>query len=238
MNSILQHLCLVLCHTSHPGNIGASARAMKNMGLSHLTLVSPKIFPDPQATHRASGADDILDNARVVGSVEEAIKDYQWVFGTSARQRAFPRPVLSSSESAKKILTLLQSGQKVAILFGNEQSGLSNEELALCDYHISIPTAANFSSLNLAAAVQVITYEIFQNSQVAKPYPELVPNKATAEEVQGLIQHIEKIAIDTGFVDPLHPKKLLPRLKKMVAKAQLEKEEINILRGFLKSVQK
>jgi TrmH family RNA methyltransferase len=239
LSNFLEHLCIVLCQTSHPGNIGAAARAMKNMGLTKLTLVSPKIFPSEEAIHRASGADDLLENARVVKTVEEAIQDYQWIFGTSSRQRAFPWPQLSPSKSAQQIIPILQSTQKVAILFGNEQSGLSNEELALCDYHMSIATSPIFSSLNLAAAVQVISYEIYQKT-LSQSDVELgnIPNKATSEEMVGLLQQIEKMAVQSGFMDPLHPKKLLPRLKKILTKAQLEKEEVNILRGFLKALRK
>lgn len=207
------------------------------MGLTKLTLVSPKFFPDADATHRASGAEDLLEHAVVVDTLEEAIQDAQWIFGTSARQRAFPWPQSSPSQSAKQIVQILQAHQKVAVLFGNEQSGLSNEQLARCDYHLSIPTNPHFSSLNIAAAVQVISYEIYQNT-LDSVRLEKMPDKATSQEVQGLLLQIEKMALTSGFMDPQHPKKLVPRLKRIFTKAQLEKEEVNILRGFLKALQK
>lgn len=213
---------------------------MKNMNLSQMTLVSPKIFPSSQANERASGADNILAQAKVVMTLEDALADCQWVFGTSGRSREFPWPQLSPREAAAKIHQFAQANQKVAVVFGNEQSGLSNEDLQLCDFHIAIPSNPEFSSLNLASAVQVISYEIYQRfiieENVTKNSLDLL-EKATKAEVLGLLQQFEETAIAIEFLDPKHPKKLLPRIKRLFTKAQLEKEEINILRGFLKKVQ-
>lgn len=237
-----QPISIVLCQTSHPGNIGASARAMKNMGLERLVLVEPLSFPNAQATERASGADDVLANAKVSATLEEGVAHCQWLFGTSARSRAFPWPQLTPKEAALKIMEMKGRGETVGILFGPEQSGLSNEQLQHCDFHIAIPSNPEFSSLNLGSAVQIIAYEIYQAllSQAAvKPAPITdFGTKATQEEITGLLDHFERVAVDINFLDPKHPKKLMPRLKRLFVKAQLEKEEVNLLRGFLKLVKK
>ena len=234
-----QPISIVLCQTSHPGNIGASARAMKNMGLEQLVLIDPLIFPSVQANERASGADDVLANAKVCGSLKEGLAHCQWLFGTSARSRSFPWPQLTPFEAAQKILDLTNQQQSVGILFGTERSGLSNAQLQHCDFHISIPSNPDFSSLNLGSAVQIISYEIYQallKSTGEKVLPAVVRDKANHDEVIGLLEHFERVAIQIGFLDPKHPKKLLPRLKRLFVKAQLEKEEVNLLRGFLKLV--
>jgi len=236
-----QPISIVLCQTSHPGNIGASARAVKNMGLERLILIEPFNFPSAQATERASGADDVLANAKVCATLEEGVAECQWLFGTSARSRAFPWPQLTPKEAAQKMLEMKGRGESVGILFGPEQSGLSNEQLQHCDFHIAIPSNPEFSSLNLGSAVQIISYEIFQalQSQDAKPTPITdFGTKATQEEIAGLLDHFERVAVEINFLDPKHPKKLMPRLKRLFVKAQLEKEEVNLLRGFLKLVKK
>lgn len=242
INKVNQPISIVLCQTSHPGNIGATARAMKNMALEKLVLIEPLNFPSPQATERASGADDVLTNAKVCKTLEEGVAHCQWLFGTSARSRAFPWPQLTPKQAAEKILELRAKGESVGVMFGNEQSGLSNEQLQHCDFHIAIPANPEFSSLNLGSAVQIIAYEIYQailNRAETKSTPMTdFGNKATQEEVAGLLEHFEHTAVEIGFLDPKHPKKLLPRLKRLFVKAQLEKEEVNLLRGFLKLVRK
>lgn len=238
INKVNQPISIVLCQTSHPGNIGATARAMKNMGLEQLVLIDPLNFPSPTASERASGADDVLANAMVCDSLEEGVAHCQWLFGTSARSRAFPWPQLTPKQAAEKILELSKHGQKVGILFGPEQSGLSNDQLQHCDFHIAIPSNPEFSSLNLSQAVQIISYEIYQAilNQDETKAPQAIDfgNKATQEEVAGLLEHFERVAIAIDFLDPKHPKKLMPRLKRLFAKAQLDKEEVHLLRGFLK----
>ncbi len=238
INKVNQPISIVLCQTSHPGNIGATARAMKNMGLEQLVLIEPLNFPSPTATERASGADDVLANAKVCTSLEEGVAHCQWLFGTSARSRAFPWPQLTPKQAAQKILEFSNKGETIGVMFGNEQSGLSNDQLQHCDFHIAIPSNPEFSSLNLSQAVQIISYEIYQailNQIEIKPAPITdFGTKATQEEVAGLLDHFERIAVEIGFLDPKHPKKLLPRLKRLFVKAQLEKEEVNLLRGFLK----
>ncbi|MBN9287146.1 MAG: RNA methyltransferase [Gammaproteobacteria bacterium] len=240
---MLDNIRIILCQPSHPGNIGACARAMKNMGLNRLTLIRPEIFPHASATERASGADDVLANAKVVETLEEGIANCHWVFGTSARSREFPWPQMTSREAAEKVVSFAQEHQEIGILFGTERSGLTNAELQRCDFHLTIPTHPSYSSLNLSQAVQVVAYEIYQHWLTKKPIDSAQPvethfEKATKEEIAGLLKHFEETAIKIGFMDPDHPKKLLPRLKRLFSKAQLEKEEINILRGFLKLTQR
>lgn len=238
----LQEICyivnklikIVLCETSHPGNIGATARAMKNMGLNQLVLVAPRQFPDKEAFDRASGADDVLHAATIAPTLEEALKDTHWVFGTSARKREFPWPLLYVREAAEKIRDIPNS-ESVAIVFGTERSGLSNEQLQLCDFHITIPADERYASLNLAQAVQVITYELYA-SQVLQPLNTEFAQKASRNEIEGLIGHFDEAARQIGFFNPKNPKKFYPRLRRMIAKAQLEQDEVNILRGFLKLV--
>jgi tRNA (cytidine32/uridine32-2'-O)-methyltransferase len=240
---MLKNIQIILCEPSHPGNIGATARAMKNMGLSALTLVSPERYPDAEATSRASGADNILEHATVVTDLPAGIATCQWLFGTSARTREFPWPQMTPRQAASKIIELAQGNQKIGILFGPERAGLSNEALQHCDYHIAIPTHPDYPSLNLSQAVQILCYEIYCYAielQTSLPLPTNNHNfdKATQEEMGGLLAHFEETAVKLGFMDPEHPKKLLPRLRRLFSKSQLEKDEVNILRGFLKQVQR
>lgn len=228
---------IVLSKTSHPGNIGGVARAMKNMALSELVLVSPKSFPSQQATDRASGADEILDNAKIVTTLEAAVSDCQWVYGTSGRVRSFPWPQLTPKAAAEDLVQKVNQANKVAVVFGNEQSGLSNEELQLCHAHIAIPANPDFASLNIACAVQIIAYEIYvQQTQgmLKMPFPEEA--RASHGAVQGLLEHWIAVAEQVGFLDPAHPKKFIPRLQKLFNKSQLTPEEVHLLRGFLKAV--
>lgn len=240
---MLDAIKVVLCFTSHPGNIGAAARAMKTMGLSQLVLVSPKDFPCEEALVRSSGALDILDNAQVVDTVEEAIKDCRLVIGTSSRNRALPWPLIEPREMAQ-LIDEKPDARPVAILFGRESVGLLNEELQLCNYHVNIPANPEYMSLNLASAVQIISYELRlkhleQNPLVEEPLEqkdsELV---ATSEQVDGLYQHLEQTMVNTEFFDPENPKLLSARMRRLFAKSQLNQGEVNILRGFLSSIEK
>lgn len=238
---------VVLVNTSHPGNIGGAARAMKNMGLSQLVLVDPERFPDPEASSRASGADDILANARVVATLEEALADCLLVLGTSARDRRIPWPVVDPREAADKVLDQLESpaGGPVALVFGREHSGLTSEELQRCRYHVHIPSDPDFSSLNLAAAVQVLSYELRMQSlgrqglstTFAKPAAEEEP-PVTAEQMELFYQHLEQVMVEIGFLDPRQPKKLMSRLRRLYERGQPNQVEMNILRGILTETQK
>ncbi len=235
-----KHIKVVLVGTTHPGNIGATARAMKTMGLSQLVLVKPKIYPDAEATARASGADDILADALVLDSFAEAIADSHFVFGTSTRERSIPWPLMDPAESAEKVAEVVNSGSSVALVFGRESSGLANEELELCNAMIQIPTNPDFSSLNIASAVQIISYEIRKtligktgSGQEESAYDALVSN----EQLQYLYNHLEECLIDIGYFDPDKPRRLMRRLKRMINRSGLDDNEYNIVRGILSAAQ-
>ncbi|MDX1508252.1 MAG: RNA methyltransferase [Woeseiaceae bacterium] len=226
---------IVLVGTTHPGNIGAVARAMKNMGLRDLALVEPRYFPHEEATARASGADDVLENATVVDTLEEAIADCVFVAGASARSRAIGWPCLDARDAAAKLLEESAKGT-VAAVFGPEKNGLSNEHLDHCDTLLTIPTDPEFSSLNLAMAVQVVTYEL-RSARAAKPpaYDDDTP-LATSAELEHFYAHLEKVLRDVNFLDPENPRHLMRRLRRLFIRARPDKNELNILRGFLTAV--
>lgn len=236
---MLNKISIILCQTSHPGNIGSVARAMKNMGLSDLRLVAPLQFPHPKALELASGADDLLEQAQVFQTLEPALADCQWLYGTSARQRVHPWPQVTVKGAVPGIMQAIQNKQTVGILFGPERTGLSNEALQRCDFHLTIPSNPAYPSLNLAQAVQILTYEIYQMVEEKTHLTNVADlgEKATASEIAGLVEHCKRTAQSLGFMDPEHPKKLMPRLQRLIAKSQLEKEEINILRGFLRLIE-
>jgi len=233
---MMENVRFVLVNTSHPGNIGAAARAMKNMALKDLYLVAPKKYPDDNAYEMASGALDLLGKAKVVASVKEAIADCELVIGTSARSRSLPWPMLSPRAFAEK--AALESTTKIAVLFGRENSGLTNEELQLCNYHLEIPSNPSYSSLNLAQAVQVVAYELRVAATNNKLTPVEKPQYALQDDMQNFYDHLEKTLIDIDFLDLRASKKLIPRLHRMFNRIRLEKTELNILRGILSSVGK
>lgn len=237
---MLQRIRIVLVETSHPGNIGAAARAMKTMGLSQLTLVSPKKFPHEEATFRAAGADDLLANASVVNTLPEALAGCDWVIGASVRSRKLVRPILDPKQGTEKIRDALTG--HVAIVFGRESNGLCNEELSLCHEQIMIPADANFSSLNLAAAVQVIAYELRMAllSEVKKPnvrQQNAQDPLASANDVAGFYTHLRNTLLQIHFLDIKQPKRLMERLQLLFNRAHLTVTEVNILRGILRAVQ-
>lgn len=228
---------IVLVDTNHPGNIGATARAMKNMGLRELCLVRPKAFPHAEATARASGADDLLDAARVFGTLEEAIADCGLVVGTSARQRHLPWDLVEPRECAARIAHEQRAGN-VAVVFGSERFGLTNEELARCNWLVTIPTNDEYRSLNIAMAVQIIAYEIWLATRPGAPQP--VPREvplATAEEMTRLYAHIEEVLDYIDFRDRTGGGHLMARIRRLFNRAQLDQNEMNILRGILTAVQ-
>lgn len=234
---MLDQIRIVLVNPSHPGNIGATARAMKNMGLSRLYLVAPEQFPHSDATVRAAGADDLLAKAVIVEDLGSAIADCQMVFASSARSRSLSWPLCTPKEAAERIAKT--QGQSIAIVFGRESSGLSNEELALCHHHLHIPTKENFSSLNLAAAVQVVTYELYLAQSAETPWVEQSDSlPANAEQVAGFFAHLETVLINIDFLDPKQPKLLMQRLQRLFNRGGLEEKEIHILRGILSAVER
>jgi tRNA (cytidine32/uridine32-2'-O)-methyltransferase len=233
---LLSNFKVILVETSHPGNIGAVARAMKNMGMSQLRLVLPKLFPHADATARASGADDVLRMARVFSSLPEAIADCQIVLGASARDRTISWPSVTARECAEK---WVNSGNKnnIALVFGRENSGLKNHELDFCHYLLRIPCNPEYSSLNLAAAVQVVCYELFLAS--GQEYAMTIGDQgeeplATAEQMEGFYQHLQQTMADIGFLHPERSKSIMRRLRRVFNRTQLDTKELDILRGILR----
>jgi len=230
----LDNVRIVLCETSHPGNIGAAARAMKTMGLRALHLVKPQRFPDPEARWRATSAIDVLDEALVHGSLDDALSGVAFAVACSARTRDVAVAAASPREAASRLIEVACS-QPVALVFGNEQYGLTTEHVNKCRLIATIPTNPAFSSLNLAAAVQVFAYELRMSAAggAVSPSPREL---ATHEEVEGFYGHLEQAMAEVGFLNPEHPKKLMPRLRRLYARAGLSTEEVNILRGILKAL--
>ena len=233
----LDRIRIVLSHPSHPGNIGGTARAMKTMGLSRLVLVNPVSFPDPVADARASGAGDILAAARVVGSLQEALSDTVFAAALTARRRELSLPVADARAGAAQVVDWTAQGE-VALVFGNETSGLSNEEVALCQLPVTVPTNPAFSSLNLAAAVQILCYELRLAAGARLPPPIGESVAATFEEVEHFHAHLERTMVEVEFFDPANPRRLLPRLRRLFGRVHLQREEVAILRGFLTAVAK
>ncbi len=232
-----QDIRIVLVNPSHPGNIGATARAMKNMHFSELVLVAPELFPHSQATAMAAGADDVLQSAAVVETLPQALVDCTMVFGTSARSRSLAISPLSPEHCAARIAA--DPERKVAVVFGRESSGLSNAELAYCHYHIHIPANPQFSSLNLSQAVQVVVYELYKAlSQSVELSDVEFRQLASADQMLGFFEHLQATLINIGFIDPKQPKLLLQRLMRLFNRAEVDKTELNILRGILSAVNK
>jgi TrmH family RNA methyltransferase len=235
-SELLDRIRVVLVRTSHPGNIGAAARAMKTMGLRALYLVGPDKFPHEQATAMASGAGDVLDGAVVCGSLDEALAGTTLAVGTSTRRREIVAQVLTPAEAAPGVLQEAAAGHTVALVFGNETFGLSNEELGCCQWLLSIPANPDYSSLNLAAAVQVVAYELRQQAMDESAWTPPEIDGADLGDVERFYVELEKTLIRIGFLNPASPKRLMPKLRRLFARTRLAKEELNILRGFLAAV--
>jgi tRNA/rRNA methyltransferase len=235
----LDRVSVVLSHTTHPGNIGATARAMKTMGLSRLVLVNPKFFPDPQADAMSSGATDILVNARVVETLSQALAGTVFAVAMSARRRELAVTPMWARDAAAELVAASVQGN-VALVFGNESAGLSNEELLQCRRWAMIPVNPEFSSLNVAAAVQLMCYELRLAAQNPGMPPEIAGAglPASHEEVEHLVEHIERAAIASEFLNPDNPKRLIFRVRRLFSRAGLEREEVNILRGLLAAFEK
>ena len=242
LHKMLDRVRIVLSHTSHPGNIGAAARAMKTMGLSCLALVNPKSFPDPEAVSRAVGADDILERAMVCSSLDEALSGCIYSVAASARHRSLGPAPMQARESGPVVLERALEGD-VALVFGNETAGLSNEEVQRCQATVFIPANPEYTSLNLGAAVQLLCYELRLAAFIGRPpvVTKTVPFAsplATNDDVERFYAHLERVMIATEFLDPAQPKRLMPKLRRLFGRAELERDEINILRGILDAVEK
>lgn len=236
----LNQIKIVLVKPSHPGNMGATARAMKNMGLSDLALVSPKDYPNVQATALASGADDVLQAAWAGDSLDEALEGCQVIYATTARHRKLEWPSCDVRTAARDICARqLEPGKKIAILFGCERAGLDNETLVRAQSYIYIPTNPVYSSLNLAQAVQLISYELkMAHDELLEPKPQTEPQetRASYEKVEGFYTHLEAMLTHIYFLDPKQPKMLMGRLRRLFNRAEPSETELHILRGICKSV--
>ncbi|MDE2070703.1 MAG: RNA methyltransferase [Gammaproteobacteria bacterium] len=227
-----RHIRIVLVEPSHPGNIGAAARAMRTMCLDTLVLVRPARFPDAEANARASGALDVLRRARAVTTLDEALQGCALVAGTSARRRDLGPPAITPRACAARLCDA-PPDVDVALLFGRERTGLTNEELERCHLLVHIPANPEYSSLNLAAAVQILAYELLLARGTAPVATDGDALPANVEEMEGLYAHLESAAITSGFLDPQQPKHLMRRLRRLFNRAQPDPREINILRGLL-----
>lgn len=236
---MLDQIKIVLVNTSHTGNIGSAARAMKTMGLSELVLVDPVQEPDSHASALAAGATDILGNAKIVPTLQEAIADCGLSIATSARSRTLSWPMLDPRECGKKVVE--EGGKhKVALVFGRESSGLTNEELQQCQFHVHIPANPEYSSLNLAMAVQTLSYEVRmcfleQQNHQYETFEAEYPN---SEQLEGFYQHLEETLTQTGFIIKQHPGQVMAKLRRLFNRTRPESHELNILRGILSSITK
>ncbi len=252
LDKMLDKIKVVLVNTSHTGNMGSAARAMKTMGLSKLVLVDPKSEPDGKASALAAGATDVLGQAEIVDNLEQAVADCGLVVGTSARSRTLSWPMLDSRECGEKLVTEAEN-YPVALVFGRESSGLTNEELQLCHYHVCIDANPVYSSLNLAAAVQTLCYEIrmhflhgtkAQNQVSVKDEdafddaPDALTDYPLSEELQQFYEHFERTFSNTGFIRKKHPGAVMSKVRRMFNRARLESSELAILRGMLSSIDK
>lgn len=234
----LQNIKIILVETTHPGNIGAAARAMKNMCLENLVLVNPQCTVGQMAFARSSGAHSVLDKIQQFDTLQDAVADCHIVLGSSARIRSMPMPFVSPEQACKEIDNKEKDNQ-IAIVFGREHSGLSNQEMDCCHYALSIPTNDNFSSLNIAAAVQVVSYELYKHS-LGNSAPKISKEteRAAMHELHSLIDHLEKTLTDIGFLDPINPKLLMKRLTQLSMRQQLTQNEVRIFRGILTAINK
>ncbi len=234
----LARVRVVLINTTHPGNIGATARAMKVMGLSSLHLVTPKLYPHAEATARASGADDLLQHARVHDSLDGALAGCGLVLGTSARLRSLPLPLIDARRAAAQAQAESEQ-HEVALLFGRERYGLTNEEIQRCHYLVNIPANPEYSSLNIAQAVQILAYELrlaaLGQSGIEVAPPDWEP--VDGEQMERLFEHLEQTLLDIGFLNPRQPKKLMARLRRLLNRSRPDSNEFNILRGILRAMQ-
>lgn len=233
---MLSNIRIVLVETFHPGNIGATARAMKNMGLSQLYLVSPRVFPDPEAESRAAGAKDLLTDAVVVSCVEEAISDCQLVIGTSARERSYNLPLLDVERSAEIAVKESDSG-KIAILFGRETMGLNNEEMLLCNRHLYIDANPDYPVLNVAQAVQLVCYELYRSHRRHEQQPAVEAPYPRQKEMVLFYEHLERVLRLTNFIIPQHEGRVMDKLRRYFNRSRPEKSELGMLRGILNAVE-
>lgn len=241
---MLENIQFVLINTTHPGNIGATARAMKTMGLTRLSMVNPAKFPSAEATAMASGGDDLLQRANVADSLDPVLENCSLIFGTSARPRGLAIETVDPREAALQSLAAAKEGQRVAILFGRERYGLTNDELKRCQKAVYIPSNPDFSSLNLAQAVQVLAYEVRMAVRTTEEADQPVLPQveryrpATDQELEGMFDHLEKTLLDIEFIAPHQSRKMMLRLRRLYQRTGLDTNDINILRGIYSAMER
>lgn len=241
---MLQNVRIVLVETSHTGNMGSVARAMKTMGLTNLWLVNPLVRPDSQAIALAAGASDVIGEAQIVDTLDEALAGCALVVGTSARSRTLPWPMLDPRECGIKSISEAQHAP-VALVFGRERVGLTNDELQKCHYHVAIQANPEYSSLNLAMAVQILAYEVRIAWLAAQEATQPTGTEAEAEvqpyplvdDLERFYSHLEQMLIDSGFIRQSHPGQVMNKIRRLFTRARPESQELNILRGILSSLQ-
>ena len=249
----LSHVRIVMVNTTLPANIGSALRAMKTMGLSKLVLVAPKTYPHPDIDALAAGATDLIEQIEIVETLANAIKDCHLVFGTSARSRTIPWPLLDARPAAEKsISAVVNDQQEVAVVFGREDRGLTNEELAMANYHVTIPVNTDYGVLNVAQAIQVICYEMrmatlaavesAENEAATMPVTDTESMQwdeplVTHEQMEQFYPHIEKMLAEIEFLDPKNPRLLPLRLRRLFGRIQLDRMEYLLLRGIFSRVQ-
>ena len=233
--SALERIRIVLSHPTHPGNIGAAARAMKTMGLSRLFLIKPERFPHADAQAFATGASDLLEHAVVCASLDEALSGTVLAIASTARHRDLAHEVVDCREACRRLLSHAAAGE-VALVFGTERAGLTADEVSRCQCIAVIPTNWEYSSLNLAQAVQVFAYELRMSALGEQQYSQHLTDLATHDEAEGFYRQLEDTFYATGFLDPKEPKRLMQRMRRMFARVRIEKKELNILRGFLSAI--
>lgn len=238
---MLQNVRIVLVETSHTGNMGSVARAMKTMGLTNLWLVNPLVKPDSQAIALAAGASDVIGEAKIVDTLDEALAGCSLVIGTSARSRTLPWPMLDPRECGLKSISEAQDSP-VAIVFGRERVGLTNDELQKCHYHVAIQANPEYSSLNLAMAVQILAYEVriaWLATQEQSKEAAIVEDQTqypSVDDLERFYGHLEQVLLKTGFIRTSHPGQIMSKLRRLYTRARPESQELNILRGMLSSI--
>ncbi|WP_099141789.1 tRNA (cytosine(32)/uridine(32)-2'-O)-methyltransferase TrmJ [Xenorhabdus kozodoii] len=240
---MLENIRIILVETSHTGNMGSTARAMKTMGLTNLYLVNPLVQPDSHSIALSAGASDVIGNATIVNSLDEALAGCELVIGTSARSRTLSWPMVEPRECGERCVNAA-SHSPVALVFGRERVGLTNEELQKCHYHLYIPTNPEYGSLNLAMAVQLVSYEIRMAHLAAQEQPEKVASVGheaeypLVEDMERFYQHLEQVLKEAGFIRKSHPGQIMNKLRRLYTRARPETQELNILRGILTSMEK
>ncbi len=232
---MLENVRIVLVEPSHPGNIGGACRALKTMGLRRLYVVKPERFPDPQAQWRAAGAQDVLDALVLCDDLRGAIDDCHLVIGTSTRSRLIPWPAADARETAQTVLAQPESAE-VAIVFGRETNGLSNDELQLCHQHLQIPANPEYPSMNLAMAVQVVCYELYQHSVGVTAPPPWDRPMATIAAQESLFEELDRLLHDIGFLDPKQCSQSMTRLRRLLLRMNLDDTEVQMVRGIFKQL--